>query len=226
VLASILPPVVTTAEVFGDADDNGALLPPEGDAIQRAVPKRRGEYTAVRVCARRAMARAGLEAVPVVPGPDGAPTWPPGIVGSMTHCDGYRACALAPSDAIAALGIDAEPHLALPSEVAPMVTNAAERAELDGLSRKAPDIRWDRILFSAKESVYKAWYPATGRWLGFEEAEVRLDPSAGTFSATLLVPGPIVGGTRLDSYQGRWTVGSGLIITAVAVAARPVWPAH
>src|SRR5262249_33599292 len=61
---------------------------------------------------------------------------------------------------------------------------------------------WDRLLFSAKESVYKAWFPLARRWLGFEEADVTLDP-AGRFTARLLVPGPVSG------FTGRWTVHNG-----------------
>jgi 4'-phosphopantetheinyl transferase EntD len=85
-------------------------------------------------------------------------------------------------------------------------------------------------LFSAKESVYKAWFPLTGRWLGFEEADVEADIEAdsdvrgragdaaqGRFRAELLVPGPVVGGRRLQHFEGRWIVGGGVAATAVTV---------
>ena len=88
------------------------------------------------------------------------------------------------------------------------------------LAARAGGICWDRVLFSAKESVFKAWFPATGQWLGFPGAEVALDP-AGTFAARLLVPGPVVGGSPLTTYHGRWIVERGLILTAVVVPGRP-----
>jgi 4'-phosphopantetheinyl transferase EntD len=72
------------------------------------------------------------------------------------------------------------------------------------------------MLFCAKESVYKAWYPLTQKWLGFEEASITLDP-AGTFDARLLVPGPVVAGVRLSGFSGRWLVGDGLVIAAIVV---------
>jgi 4'-phosphopantetheinyl transferase EntD len=91
---------------------------------------------------------------------------------------------------------------------------------LDRLARERPDVRWDKVLFSAKESVYKAWFPLTGRWLGFEDAE--LVPAAdGTFRAGLRVPGPVVDGVALASFTGRWIVRDGLVITAIAVPAVP-----
>jgi len=218
-LASILPPGAAAAEMFGDAYGRGELYPAEAAAIAGAASKRRREFTAVRMCARDALARAGLPPAALVPGPAGAPAWPPGAVGSMTHCDGYRACAVARTEVVAALGIDAEPHEALPPGVLDVVASRSERAALDRLAKDMPGTCWDRILFCAKESVYKAWSPATGRRLGFDEADVALDPGGRTFTARLTVPGPAAGGRRIGAYHGRWLVSGGLIVTAVAVPA-------
>jgi 4'-phosphopantetheinyl transferase EntD len=138
------------------------------------------------------------------------------VVGSLTHCDGYRAAAIARADAFAAVGIDAEPHAALPDGVLAKVASTSERAALSGLARQVPEICWDRMIFSAKEAVYKAWSPATGQWLGFTDAEVELNP-AGVFAARLLVAGPIVGGRPLTTYRGFWAVSRGVLVTAVTV---------
>ncbi|WP_306332212.1 4'-phosphopantetheinyl transferase [Streptomyces sp. KL109B] len=62
--------------------------------IARAVPKRRNEFTTVRACAHDALAGLGLAPVPLLPDERGAPGWPPGVVGSMTHCPGYGAAAV------------------------------------------------------------------------------------------------------------------------------------
>jgi 4'-phosphopantetheinyl transferase EntD len=217
-LASIVPTDVITAEVLGGDFDDGELLPEEERAIARAVATRRAEFTAVRVLARQALAKAGFPPAAVVPGPSREPLWPDGVVGSMTHCDGYRGCAVARTDVIAAVGIDAEPHQALPDGVLPLVATESERAALAGLERADRTIFWERILFSAKESVFKAWFPATGSWLGFQQAEVTIEPD-GAFTARLGVPGPVVGGEQITAYRGHWLVGSGLILTAVVVPA-------
>jgi 4'-phosphopantetheinyl transferase EntD len=84
-----------------------------------------------------------------------------------------------------------------------------------------PAVHWDRLLFSAKESVYKAWFPLAKRWLGFEDAVVTLDPSAETFAARLLVSGPLLGGRRLTGFSGRWLIRDGLVLTAIALPAPP-----
>jgi len=217
-LDEILPGEVVVAEVFGGEYDNGDLFPQEQAAIARAAPRRRAEFTAVRVCAHLALRRAGLPPSPIVAGPSRAPVWPGGVVGAMTHCDGYRACAIGLAGVIAAIGIDAEPHAELPDGVLPMVASESERAALALLGQAEPGICWERILFSAKESVYKAWFPATGEWLGFEQADVAIDAS-GVFTARLAVPGPVVGGRRFTAYHGRWLVSRGLIVTAITVPA-------
>jgi 4'-phosphopantetheinyl transferase EntD len=79
----------------------------------------------------------------------------------------------------------------------------------------------DTVLFSAKESVYKAWFPLSRRWLGFEDVEVSIDPAAATFRARLLVPGPVVDGVRLTDVEGRWDVERGIVATAAIVLPRP-----
>ncbi len=217
-LAELLPSSVNSTEVFGDGCDDGELLPEEAALVAGASEKRRREFTGVRVCARLALARAGRRPAPILPGPTGAPVWPSGVVGSMTHCDGYRAAAVGRSEAFAAIGIDAEPHAPLPDGVLARVASESEQMALARLATQAPEFCWDKLLFCAKEAVFKAWSPMTGRWLGFTDAEVELDPDGG-FAARLLVAGPLVGGRPLTTYHGFWAVGRGVAVTAIALPA-------
>lgn len=214
----VVPPVVVTEEEF--VDPPGLWLFQEEEAsVARAVASRRQEFTTTRHCARRALRRLGLAPVSIVPGERGAPRWPSGVVGSMTHCAGYRAAALAHQRDVVTTGIDAEPHERLPEGVLHVVTVASERSMLARLERSAPRVCWDRLLFSAKESTYKAWFPLTRRWLGFEEAEVVIDPGVGRFVARLLVPGPTIGGRQRQELEGQYVVRGGLVVTAVTVTA-------
>ncbi|MCZ9350785.1 MULTISPECIES: 4'-phosphopantetheinyl transferase superfamily protein [Streptomyces] len=222
-IEELLPDTVVAVEAHGN-DDAGhlPLLPQEEPLVARAVAKRRREFTAVRSCARRAMEKLGVPAQPVLNGERGAPIWPAGLTGSMTHCDGYCAAALVRAADLASLGIDAEPDGPLPEGVLPSVSLPAEAERLRRLAEERPGVHWDRLLFSAKESVYKAWFPLTGRWLDFTEADIEIsvdpgDPRGGTLHAALLVPGPTVGGRRLSRFDGRWTARHGLLATAVTV---------
>jgi 4'-phosphopantetheinyl transferase EntD len=222
-IGDILPPEVAVAEEFGDVPDV-VLFPEEEAVIARAVDKRRREFTTARACARAALAKLGQPPVPILPGERGAPGWPDGVVGSITHCAGYRACAVARSDEVRTVGLDAEPHDKLPDGVLEAVTSEPERAMLAALAAARPQVCWDRMLFCIKESVYKAWFPLTRRWLGFEDASVDIDPAAGTFAARLLVEGPVVNGETLTGFEGRWLVSNGLILTAIAIPADPTGP--
>ncbi|ELS58031.1 4'-phosphopantetheinyl transferase family protein [Streptomyces viridochromogenes] len=222
-IEELLPDTVVAVETYGDEEPpNAALYPEEEALVAQAVAKRRREFAAVRSCARRAMEKLGVPPQPVLPGERGAPVWPAGLAGSMTHCDGYCAAALVRAADLASLGIDAEPHQTLPEGVLPAVALPAEADRLRRLAGDHPGVHWDRLLFSAKESVYKAWFPLTGKWLDFGEADIdvfadRREQHSGGFRARLLVPGPWVGDRRLDHFDGRWTVGRGLVATAVSV---------
>ncbi|MFI6931479.1 4'-phosphopantetheinyl transferase [Streptomyces sp. NPDC050287] len=222
-IEELLPASVVTVEAYGhDEPGTTGLYPEEEAVVARAVSKRRREFTAVRSCARRAMEKLGVPPQPILPGERGAPRWPAGLTGSMTHCDGYCAAALVRATDLASLGIDAEPDGPLPEGVLNAVSLPAERARLLRLADVRPGTHWDRLLFSAKESVYKAWFPLTAQWLDFSEADIdiRVDDAEkpqGSFRAELLVPGPLVGSRRLGHFDGRWTTGSGLVATSVTV---------
>ncbi|MFF4171325.1 4'-phosphopantetheinyl transferase [Streptomyces sp. NPDC001744] len=220
VLEHILPPTVRTAHSLSDrAGAEAVLFPEERPAVAAAVASRRAEYATVRACARDALTELGQPPVALVPGANREPRWPAGIVGSMTHCTGYRGAAVAHDRDIAALGIDAEPNAPLPDGDS-LLSVLARREETDLLAiLPACGTAWDRLLFSAKECVYKTWFPLTGRWLGFEEAIVRIDP-AGTFEARLLVEGPTLDGEVLDGFSGTWLHRDGLLLTAIAVPLR------
>jgi 4'-phosphopantetheinyl transferase EntD len=242
-IGEILPAMVAFAEAFTDAPD-AVLFPEEEALLVRAVEKRRREFATGRHCARSALGALGLPPAPILPGEAGAPWWPPGIVGSITHCAGYRAAAVARARDVLTVGIDAEPDQLLTDEVLALVSLPAERARLRDLATAAPGISWDRLLFSAKESVYKAWFPLARRWLGFADADITINAAdandsdangseandseandseanagTGTFEARLLVSAPEIGGTPLTGFTGRWLACDGVVLTAITVPA-------
>jgi 4'-phosphopantetheinyl transferase EntD len=217
VLERILPASVTVAATDGDVV--APLYPDEEAALGNAVEKRRREFVTARALAREALAGLGIPPRPIPAGSRGEPLWPDGVVGSITHCSGYRACAVAHEEDLVTIGIDAEVDEPLPAKLLPDIALLEERHLLGGLAHEDPSVSWDRLLFSIKESIYKAWFPLTGSWLGFEDASVAIDRSRKTFSAQLLVPGPTLGGRKLDGFSGRWLASDGLVLSAIAVPA-------
>ncbi|MEU8583959.1 4'-phosphopantetheinyl transferase family protein [Streptomyces sp. L500] len=221
-IGTLLPLPIETAEAFADPADAPALFPEEEALVAKAVEKRRREFTTVRNCARTALGRLGFGPVAIVPGQRGAPQWPSGVIGSMTHCAGYRAAAVARATDILTIGLDAEPHEPLPNGgVRELVTRPEEQGWLTRLAAERPEVCWDRLVFSAKESVYKAWFPLTRQWLDFQDAILEVDADAKTFRATILTPEPLRAATggRLSGFEGRWLVRDGLVVTAIAVGA-------
>ncbi|MFT4396349.1 4'-phosphopantetheinyl transferase family protein [Gordonia lacunae] len=216
-IEQLLPAGVASAEAFADPPGL-VLLPAEQSLISRAVEKRRREFTTVRHCARQALGELGHEPVPILKGDKGAPVWPAGIVGSLTHCDGYRAATVAYAMAVRSLGIDAEPHDSLPDGVLEHTSLPAER---EVLATRSGDLHWDRLLFCAKEATYKAWFPVAKRWLGFEDAHITFEqstPTSGTFTSRILIdPAAADGGPPLLEFSGRWLVERGIITTTIAL---------
>ena len=219
-IADILPAWVASCERTTDVGEDD-LFPAEREVLTRAVAKRRAEFSTVRACARQALAQLGLPPVPIVPGERGAPQWPDGVVGTMTHCDGYRAAALAPASRAIGIGVDAEPHGPLPDGVLGLVSLPAERERLAELAAARPDLHWDRLLFTVKESVYKVWFPITRQWLDFAGASVTIEPAEQTFTAELQVPGPTVNGAELKRLRGSYLIADGLVISAIVLPREP-----
>ncbi|MEU2181076.1 4'-phosphopantetheinyl transferase family protein [Streptomyces thermolilacinus] len=219
----ILPPYVVAVEVFADVP-GARLLPGERSFVADAAEGRRREFASVRHCARLALAGLGRPPVPLPPDADGAPRWPDGVVGSMTHCrGGYRAAAVAPDTAVRAVGVDAEPHRPLREGVLASVARPGERARLAGLEHTGAAVCWDRLLFCAKEAVYKAWFPLTRVRLGFHDVDIDFEARTDVFRARVVGDGPVGGepghapSFRSGRLTGRWVVGHGVAAAAVVL---------
>ena len=212
-IETLLPVEAAAAAVWGD-DPRAVLFPEEAAQIHGAVESRLREFATGRACARMALRKLRLPPAPILRGPRREPVWPAGVVGSITHCSGYRAAAAAMRTDVVTIGIDAETHEPLPPGIQEQVAVAQEH---DWLATAPDGVHWDRVLFSAKESVFKAWFPLTGTWLGFKDAIVTFQPTEGTFHAHLLVPLPVRSRLDLVAFSGRFLVREGLILTAIAV---------
>jgi 4'-phosphopantetheinyl transferase EntD len=216
-ISAVVPDFVAAAELYSDPPGL-TPLPEEEPLIARSVAKRRNEFVTVRHCARLALGEIGVAPVPILKGDKGEPCWPDGVVGSLTHCEGYRGAVVSRTDAARSVGIDAEPHGDLPDGVLDAVSLPAERAELSTLPA---GLHWDRILFCAKEATYKAWYPLTERWLGFEDAHIVFNVDSGCatgdFVSRILIDPSARSGPPLTTMRGRWSVRDGLVLTAIVL---------
>lgn len=194
--------------------DTSQLYPEELEQLGHAMDRRRAEYATARACAHGALTRLGFARQPVLAGESGAPIWPEGCVGSISHTRGYCAVAVARKEHIVSLGLDAEGIRALRPGVARRVCT---RAELEWVQRAEPSERDARActLFSAKEAFYKAQYPLTGRYLSFQAARVEVQEAEGRWSLESLCPsGPLRAGSR---FEGSFVQRAGLVVTALVI---------
>jgi 4'-phosphopantetheinyl transferase EntD len=140
------------------------------------------------------------------------------VVGSLTHCEGFRGAVVGRMADVRSVGIDAEPHDVLPKGVLDAISLSDERTEIAGLPG---GLHWDRILFCAKEATYKTWFPLTHRWLGFEDAHITFtldgSGSGGSFESRILIDPAAESGPPLTTLTGRWSVASGLTLTAIVL---------
>ena len=213
-LERILPSGVVA--VATRSDRRIALFPQEERIVERAIESRRREFATTRACARDALVRLGRPPQPIPAGRHGNPEWPPGIVGSITHCRGYRGAALGRTRDFDALGIDAEPNEPLPPGVLNAIASTKELTWLRRCADATLEVCWDRLLFSLKETVYKAWFSLTAERLGFADANIAIDPSTREFAVRIR---PRAGGGWEDSppLAGHWLVEDGLVVTALAL---------
>jgi len=213
-LQKITPPLALlypdTAKVFfsSQCPAFAELLPAELGITTSMVEKRRAEFTHGRHCARSAMQMLGLEAVPILKGPDREPVWPQGIVGSITHTEGAAAAVVARANDLVAIGLDMEVSDPLSSDLISMICLPDENPNHDGTRGK--------LLFSIKEAIYKCLFPLINEYVDFLEMEVRLDEAAMTFSATPRA-------ARLDKnligrIRGRYTSHSSYVISGAWIS--------
>ena len=192
--------------------DDTLLWPEERESIGEVVEGRFRDHVLGRRCARLALEELGSDPGPVLIGDRRQPLWPAGIVGSITHTTGYVAAAVARNTDLRSIGIDAEPDLPLPDGVRRRIARPEDAAWLDS-GEDFGVVDPGRLLFSAKEAVYKAWFPVAERWLGFCDAHLEVDAGARSFRAHIVVDGP------LDTLDGRYLVTDGILISAIEVSA-------
>lgn len=142
------------------------------DDIRRSVPKRQAEYVAGRILARQALASIGLHSAQVSRNEDRSPEFPKGISGSISHTSDQALCAVTSNHAINFLGVDIEDLLChkTANNLCSHIMNTKELKFLNEceLSFK----QFATLVFSAKESIYKAIYPYVKEVIGFETSEV------------------------------------------------------
>lgn len=163
--------------VSADAANRTDSLPPaELACIERAVERRRNEFSTGRWLARRAFGALGVAPAVILQGAARQPIWPEGVVGSITHSSSVCAVALALERHYRGIGLDLELSTAPSPDLAHLILAAEEPA-----AYREPHML--RLVFSAKEALYKCIFPICQTFVDFLDVAIRLNPASGTFSA-------------------------------------------
>ncbi len=212
-LAALFPPAV--ALCIATPTEFGAALPAQESAIVAgSVASRRREFAAGRMAARRALALLGAPCPLLLKNEDGAPLWPEGIVGSLSHSGLHCVAAVARAHAVTALGIDIEGAERLPSDTIRLICSAAEQRTAQRWHPPQRDLAL-KIMFSAKESIYKAYAPRYRRFLDFRDVEIDAAPTDAWHGRLQATPtdASIAGGAFIASLELRWLVLGDLVFT-------------
>lgn len=193
----------------GVTDPRATQPPALGDEaahLGQALAARQLEFAAGRAAARAAMAQLGVPARPIPAAKDRSPVWPPGLSGSISHTK--YLCAAVLTTGGRSLGLDIEQDTPLSRGLLTTICSDAEQRRIVG----ADQLSLAKLVFSAKEAVYKAQYPLTKMLFGFDHIDITLDRPAKAFTATFLKPaGAFATG---DMLQGRFGKTEGHLVTA------------
>lgn len=209
----LFPEDVTMGFAFPWGTPEG-LLPGEASGLRRPGEKRLAEFAAGRRAAHQAMERLGMPVRAVAHGPDRAPVWPRGVVGSISHSDTHCLAVLAKAGTYAGLGLDLEEDRDLPRDLIEVICSPAERGWLS-VQPEGERGRLARLIFSAKECAYKAQYGVTQQLIGFEAFEITPDLETGQFEATFTQD--VVPFNRGACLHGLFSFGGGVILTGMAL---------
>jgi 4'-phosphopantetheinyl transferase EntD len=207
-IARLLPAgVVASAGRIADA--NAPLTATELTSAARMSPRRLQEFAAGRQHARSALEQLGLRSPELAVGPDRAPQWPEGFVGSISHAGHLVLAVAAQSTALRAIGVDLEPAVPLDAD---LLLRVCRPEELARLATSASPSRGAKLIFSAKESVYKCIAPQTGAFLEFEEVEILFEAGVPRFRVRCHGPAAALGGC--SDLAGAFVEAGGYWVTA------------
>lgn len=165
---------IVAFELIGGGDE-AWLRAEEETHLERAVPRRRREFIAGRLCARSALAALGIPDAPVLVGDSRQPIWPTGAFGSITHTGDYCLAVVGRRESTAvSVGVDAERIGRVGQDLFPQVLGPDERRRLGDMEPNTAS-RLATLVFGAKEAFYKAQFPVTGAWVDFGDVGVHVE---------------------------------------------------
>jgi len=195
------------------------LLNPEEEVISASFgsSKRSAEFSFGRYCAHRALSKFEMESVPILRiAETREPCWPESVRGSITHSEGFAAAAVGLAKDVSGIGIDLESlSRVVDFNIRRHVCVDKEREFLESLPTEQAN-RYLRIIFSAKESIFKCFFPISQTYLYFQDAEIIIDENNSEFSFSL---SKACTGITSAGFQhsGRFSIKDDLLLTSIYI---------
>jgi len=209
---SLFPTEVVTEEAHPMCL-RGTLYPEEEAYLRNALPKRRWEFTAGRLCSRRALTQFGIENFPLLVGNNREPIWPTGIVGSISHTEGYCGVAIARKTDVQSIGLDVECIGKLQKDVWKQICTQQEVSWINSLPSDERQINV-ALVFSAKECLYKCQHTISRQWLGLHDVMISVNHDIREFRVRFTINNPFAAKTRLN---GRYFFYDGYVFTGMTI---------
>jgi len=211
-LTDLLPAQVKTVLSDQVPTDEDPMPAAELAATVSMQPDRYNEFMHGRACARAALAALGLPDQTIPVGAHREPVWPTGIVGSISHCGAVAAAAAARRDEIGGLGIDLEFADPLDAATLNLICRDPEQFWLQQTDDR---LRFAKLIFSAKESIFKCIWPTIRHFVDFQDIGIKIDIGANTFKPVEWadnLPASIIG-----SITGRYRLRDEWIMTTACL---------
>ena len=191
----------------GVAFEGGRPWLPDGACPPTSpVTRRRREFEAGRFYARLALTSIGCSEAALPRGADRAPIWPAGFVGSISHCEGFCGAIAAKQNDFISVGLDIDTAWPIEHDLHDLI---GTKDEIDIAENALPSSRGiiAKMIFVAKEAVFKAYWPKTHHFLEFGDVRIDFPPGSDDFWATILSnDAPDLFGKRI--FRGRYGVTS------------------
>jgi len=201
------------------SDSTDFLLHPEEEVISASFgsSKRRDEFSLGRYCAHRALSKFELESVPILRTAETRePCWSKSVRGSITHSEGFAASAVGLAKDVYGIGIDLESmSRVVDFNIRRHVCVDKEREFLESLPIEQAN-RYLRIIFSAKESIFKCFFPISQTYIYFQDAEIIIDEKNSEFSFSLSKACTGITAAGFQHY-GRFSIMDDLLLTSIYI---------
>ena len=156
---------------------NQKLHPAEENYFsQLSSVSRKEHYRSGRICAGEVLSKLGARGQPVLRDPQTRePLWPEGISGAITHSGNWAAAAAGKTSDVSGIGIDLEDlERQVDSRISRHVCIPEEQKWLQECGEDCLEQNL-KIIFSAKESIFKAFFPYTRTYLHFHDARILME---------------------------------------------------